>query len=253
MRALLAASSLILLVSLAGCGGDGGGDASDIQNTPWALVSGAEITLSGGIVPSVAFLDGGKASGNSGCNRFMTDYTLDGDSLSFGQIAGTMMACQPPADEIEKAYLAALEKVASWEVDSEQLVLSDADGNELLRYDVASLIGEWQVTGVNTGNAVSSPITGTELTATFGEDGALAGSAGCNGYTSSYEAEGGTISIEPPGSTKKLCSEPEGVMEQEAAFLQALTSATSYNLDGMTATLLDADDTTLVTLAHVSH
>ena len=44
-------------------------------------------------------------------------------------------------------------------------MLSDGDGEELLRFEVASIVGEWTVTGVNTGDAVVSPIVGTELTA----------------------------------------------------------------------------------------
>lgn len=250
MRVALAASTALLVAGFAaGCGGGGGSDASDFQNTPWVLSSGSDITLSGGVAPSIAFTEEGSAFGSTGCNRFMTDYTVDGDSLELGQIAGTLMACAPPADAIEKAYTAALGEVASWTIDGEQLVLSDADGNELLRYDVATLAGDWTVTGINTGSAVSSPIVGTELTATFGDDGSLTGSAGCNTYTTTYEAESGTISIEPAASTKKLCPEPEGVMEQEAAFLAALDAAETYNLDGATAELLGGEGQRLVALS----
>ncbi len=66
------------------------------------------------------------------------------------------IACPPPVDEFERAYLDALGQVATWELDGEELVLSDADGNELLRYEVASITGSWTVTGVNTGDAVSA-------------------------------------------------------------------------------------------------
>ena len=65
----------------------------------------------------------------------------------------------------------------------------------------------------------------------------------------SYEADEGEIAIEPASATKKFCPEPEGVMDQEAAFLAALEQTTLYNLDGSTAELLNADEQRLVTLA----
>ena len=71
--------------------------------------------------------------------RYRASYTLDGDSLEIGEPAGTLIGCPPPVDEFERAYLDALGQVASWELDGEELVLSDADGNELLRYGVASI------------------------------------------------------------------------------------------------------------------
>lgn len=251
MSVAFAISSLVLLAGLAGgCGGDGGGggDAAQLENTPWQLVSGTDITLSDGVVPSAAFSEG-RVFGSNGCNQYTAPYTLDGDSLEIGDVAGTLMACPPPADEIGQAYVAALAEVASWEIDGEELVLSDADGNELLRYEVASIVGAWVVTGILDGDAFSSPILDTELTAVFADEGSLTGSAGCNSYTTTYTAETGDISIEPATSTKKLCPEPEGVMDQEAAYLAALGEATQYAFNGATMDLLDAEGKRLVSFA----
>jgi heat shock protein HslJ len=241
-------SSIVLLVGFsAGCGGDGSGDPADIENKPWQLTSATDLTIPDGVVPSAAFTNG-NVFGTAGCNTYRASYTLDGGSLEIGEPAGTLIACPPPVDEFERAYLDALGQVASWELDGEELVLSNSDGNELLRFAGATIVGEWTVTGVNTGNAVSSPIIGTELTAVFAEDGSLTGSAGCNNYTTSYSADAGVIEIEPAASTKKLCPEPEGVMEQEAAFLDALAAAETYGFNGPTLNLLDGEATTLVTL-----
>jgi heat shock protein HslJ len=44
------------------------------------------------------------------------------------------MACPPPLDALERAYLDALASVARWHVADEMLSLADADGNELLRF-----------------------------------------------------------------------------------------------------------------------
>jgi heat shock protein HslJ len=248
LRVVIAISSIVLFACLAaGCGGDSG-DAADIENKPWQLTSATDLTIPDGVVPSAAFTNG-NVFGTAGCNTYRAPYTLDGDSLDIGDPSGTLIACPPPVDEFERAYLDALGEVATWELDGEELVLSDADGNELLRYEVASIVGEWTVTGVNTGDAVVSPIIGTELTAEFAEDGSLAGSAGCNTYTTSYTANTGDIEIEPAAATKKFCPEPEGIMEQESAYLAALVAATRYGFNGAMMELSDDDDTRLVTLA----
>ena len=142
--------------------------------------------------------------------------------------------------------------VASWEIDGKDLVLSDAGGNELLRYEVASIVGAWNVTGLNANNAISSPIAGTEITATFGDDGKLAGSGGCNSYTTTYDANDGSISIDPPASTRKLCPEPKGIMEQEAAYLAALGAAATYGFNGPTMGISDSEGKKLVTFTRAT-
>ena len=88
----------------------------------------------------------------------------------------------------------------------------------------------------NNGNqAVVGIIDGTTITAVFGEDGSLTGSAGCNNYTTSYTVDGDAITIGPAASTRKMCVEPEGVMEQEMAYLTALTTAATYTYPGRSA------------------
>jgi META domain len=47
-----------------------------------------------------------------------------------------------------------------------------------------------------------------------------------------YSPRGEAIEIEPPASTMMACPEPEGVMEQEAAYLAALSTARHYRIEG---------------------
>lgn len=86
----------------------------------------------------------------------------------------------------------------------------------------------WQATVLN-GDTV---LEGTTLTAAFGADGSLNGSAGCNSYSTRYLTDGTLLTIYPPGSTGALCGQPEGIMEQESAFLAALQAASSFSLEG---------------------
>ncbi|MCB0176427.1 MAG: META domain-containing protein, partial [Anaerolineae bacterium] len=100
----------------------------------------------------------------------------------------------------------------------------------------------WVVINYNNGQeAVVTPIDGTELTADFGEDGTLSGSAGCNNYTTGYTVDGSNITIDPPASTRMACAEPEGIMDQEQAYLAALPTAATYQITGNNLVMRTAD------------
>ena len=90
------------------------------------------------------------------------------------------------------------------------------------------------------------PLEGTTLTATFTEDGEISGGAGCNTYRAPFTVDGTAIEVSRPASTKKLCAQPDGVMEQEAAYLEALASAERFRIDGRPLQLTRADGTRVV-------
>ena len=252
MRSTFAAPALLLALALAaGCGGDegsgttatgGSAEPASLAGVPWRLVSGLDVEGFEASPPSATF-ENGVVGGSTGCNHYGGPVTIDGDSMKIGMIAATQIACPPPADSVERAYLAALAEVAGWRMDGSALVLVNADGDELLRYEAASPVGDWEATSIQTGDALASPLPGTTITATFADDGTLSGSSGCNQYTGSYTLDGGEIEIGPLVATKKACAAPEGVMEQEAAYLAVLPTATHFRLDGQSLALLATDGT----------
>lgn len=81
-------------------------------------------------------------------------------------------------------------------------------------------------------NRMEGVLPGTGLTTAFSDGDRVSGSAGCNDYQGGYAVDGQSLSIFGPSSTNKACAEPEGIMEQEAAFLSALGSAAAFNLEG---------------------
>ncbi len=90
-------------------------------------------------------------------------------------------------------------------------------------------------------------VPGTHISLVFEDDAQLGGFAGCNSYGGPYQssAQGGFT----PGnmaSTQMACMEPAGAMEQEGAYLQALSAATSYRIVGERLELLAADGTVLL-------
>ncbi len=75
----------------------------------------------------------------------------------------------------------------------------------------------------------STVLDGTETTITF-EDGLLNGNAGCNSYFGAYQVDDQKLTADQLGSTEMFCMEPEGLMEQEAFFLETLGDAQRYEL-----------------------
>jgi uncharacterized lipoprotein YbaY/heat shock protein HslJ len=76
----------------------------------------------------------GRIGGNAGCNSFSGDYTVDGQQLTVGQVASTMMACAEPAMDQEQALFANLGQVVAYEVVEGQLRLLNEDGAPLLSF-----------------------------------------------------------------------------------------------------------------------
>ncbi len=222
--------------------------SSDLAGTNWILTSLNGSPALADTTVTLQFGADGVVSGSDGCNRYSTSYTQSGTDLTFAQpMASTMMLCPEPEGVMEQAgaYTAALATVTSFSANQNQLALMA--GNQIVatfRADVQTLAGsDWAVTMVNNGReAVVSVIEGSELTALFGDNGELSGSAGCNQYISSYTVSGNTIQIGQIGSTMRLCPEPEGIMEQEQAFLVALQSAATFRIEGDSLELRTADD-----------
>ena len=183
--------------------------AAPLEGTTWQLTSpgGAAGEATGGKPAplSVRFSDG-RASGFSGCNRFTGSYTRDGDTLTVGRLAGTMMACPEPRMAAEKAFLDGLSGTHRIAISGDRLSLTPASGSPLAfqAEPPPTLEGvTWKVTGFNNGRqAVVSAVTGTTLTMTF-ENGMVRGSSGCNTFRAPYKSEGKGLSIGAPAATRK--------------------------------------------------
>jgi heat shock protein HslJ len=118
----------------------GGVTESDpLVNTSWQLTTfgpaGAETPVVADSTVTLEFSADGTAGGNTGCNSYGGDYTVEGDTLSFGEMVSTLMAC---ADETvmaqEQAYLEALQSAARFEVTADQLTIWYDDGNSQLNF-----------------------------------------------------------------------------------------------------------------------
>jgi len=77
-------------------------------------------------------------TGSGGCNRLSGSYSLNGNRLSFGSIASTMMACVAGM-ETERALLNALGRARTWRISGQNLELFDDRGNSLARFEAVYL------------------------------------------------------------------------------------------------------------------
>lgn len=109
-----------------------------LENTYWKLLQlgTAPVTIADPQrEPHLTLLPEQKrVSGYGGCNRMMGMYTVDGDKLTFGQMAGTMMACADGM-QTESAFHKALGKVARYRIVAEKLEFFDAAGASLAQFE----------------------------------------------------------------------------------------------------------------------
>lgn len=228
---------------------------NDLSGTGWALsalngalpVTGTAITLQFGA--------DGTVSGTDGCNQFNTTFTHDGSNLTIAQSgATTQMACPEPVMAQATDFMAALTAADSFTLDEDSLSLLSAGQTTLTFVDQSTDLADtaWDVVSYNNGReAVVGLIAGTEISANFGVEGDLTGSAGCNQYFTSFTAADGAIEMGAIGSTLRFCAEPPGVMEQESEYLAALANAATYSILGNQLFLRTADDQLAVIMTRI--
>jgi len=109
----------------------------------WQLASLSDD--SGGTTPVLAtapitaqFTNVGNLSGSSGCNKYVTSYTVTGLSISVSPISTTKMACAPDVMAQESAYLTLLQKSGRFTLYGDSMTLLDSSGTTLLNFKAAS-------------------------------------------------------------------------------------------------------------------
>jgi heat shock protein HslJ len=227
------------------------GQASDLSGTQWSLISYLDPEGSTvGVIPDTevtAEFTADQVSGTAGCNRYFGGYQVDGNKLTVDSAIGqTEMFCGSPDGVMkqEQDYLAALSSAATYQIAGDQLQIANAEGATILTYGVLEsapvTATTWLMTSYNNGKGgVVSALADTDVTAVFGEDGNVRGSAGCNRYTAPFEVEGDTVTIGMAGTTRMMCAEP--VMEQENAYLAALSASKTFKVQGDQLELRDGD------------
>ncbi|MEZ4682640.1 MAG: META domain-containing protein [Caldilineaceae bacterium] len=110
-----------------------------MAGTSWQLTAlgttGAETPVVVDSTVTLQFDADGQAGGNTGCNSFGGNYTVNGDSLTFSKIISTLVACAD-ADVMnqEQQYLDALNGAERYAVDGDELTIWYDNGNSMLTF-----------------------------------------------------------------------------------------------------------------------
>lgn len=153
--------------------------------------------------------------------------------LAILMLAAVMVACaqEPPTPTVE-APTEALPTAETAPVAEPTIPETATEVPVAMPATAVSDISDQPWVLVGYGDALNPTVVedGTIITALFGADGNLSGSGGCNNYFGSFTAnDDGTMTInEPLGSTMMAC---ETGMDQESAYLAALTAVTGFALN----------------------
>jgi heat shock protein HslJ/uncharacterized lipoprotein YbaY len=115
--------------TLTGCGGE---PRTLLEGGPWQVEAIAGEPVPDDVQVTLEFLGGGRIAGSSGCNRYIGGYTLTGEALEIGRLAGTMMACLEPQMETEQHFTAVLAEVVRFERDGDTLALVTGDDRRIV-------------------------------------------------------------------------------------------------------------------------
>lgn len=73
---------------------------------------------------SITFNDDGTLAGNSGCNGFGGEYTVDGDQVTFSGLVSTLIACEEPLMSQEGTMYAVLNGTSNYDVEGGTLTIT---------------------------------------------------------------------------------------------------------------------------------
>ena len=169
------------------------------------------------------FQAGGRVSGSDGCNRIMGGYELKGDSVTFGQMAGTQMACTNTG-EIERAFREALQRGTRLAMAGDRLELFDMSGTRVAAFTARSQASlpsprlegtSWQLVKFQgSDDTTLTPDDGAKYTIEFGAGGRLTARVDCNrGYGAWKSSGANQLEFGPLALTRAKCP-PESLHDQ---------------------------------------
>jgi heat shock protein HslJ len=123
--------ALLALLILTACAGE---NTASVEGT-WKLVSYGDPANPTPAAPdidtSIEFKDG-QVTGNVGCNGFGGKYEVDGNKITFSEVASTLMFCEGPAGDQEFGTLAVLRESATYVLDGDMLTITSGDGSAVI-------------------------------------------------------------------------------------------------------------------------
>ena len=131
----------LLTLLLAGCTSRTSTPASPagLAGTRWRLEKLGDQPAIPGVEATMEFPEEGKVAGRGSCNRFFGTVEISGESIKFGPLASTKMACLDDATSTQETrYLEALAAAERFSFDGPALLIHSRGGGAPLRFRVAS-------------------------------------------------------------------------------------------------------------------
>jgi heat shock protein HslJ len=111
-------------------------EAKSLTGTRWHLVRLDGHDVIDGSKASLVISREGRMGGNTSCNTMFGHVTIDGNTIAFGQMGSTKMACvQDGVMDQERQYFAALKRAATWRVEGDRLYLANRARKDVLMYE----------------------------------------------------------------------------------------------------------------------
>jgi len=236
--AILALAAGAALACTPAANPSGPGDANGgLANTSWTVISINGAATIPDARPTLTFSEDGTVGGSGGCNQYSGPFRTDGDRITLGELASTLMGCDGGRSTQEAAFMSALDGATAWRETAEgNLVLTGA-GEIVAGAGIAEgppppapgagLAGTaWDLVEMG-GTADFARIVPT---IEFGADGSVSGFAACNTFSGRFTTEGDQLTLGPLASTKIGCERPASAVE--SAYLGALTGVTTWAIEG---------------------
>lgn len=108
--------------------------AADIWGTAWRLEYLSEDRAIGGVRATLEFPKIGRASGDASCNQFSGAVEIAGETIKFGPLVSTKMACADAIATQETNYLKGLEEATTYRIEGTLLTMYSKEKDPLLRF-----------------------------------------------------------------------------------------------------------------------
>jgi heat shock protein HslJ len=199
-----------------------------LNGTYWKLVEVAGKPTATQVVSREAHLQfdaSGQVSGSDGCNRITGRYQVKGDTVTFGQMGGTQMACINTG-ATDRAFRDALKNTTRFVRTGDRLELFDATGTRVAafagRTDAATPVASggltdtsWQLVKFQGSDGTTlTPDDSTKYTVAFAAGGQLSARIDCNRGRGTWKATGANqLQFGPLALTRAKC--PPGSMHDQ--------------------------------------
>ncbi len=109
--------------------------APSLVGSAWRLKDLGEAAAIPGVEATLEFPEAGRAAGRGSCNRFFGTVEISGESIRFGPLAATKMACLDAASNAQETkYLESLQAAERFAFDGPALLVYPRGGGAPLRF-----------------------------------------------------------------------------------------------------------------------